>query len=135
LTREADCGSPYFFESDLQQRLRTEDEDFVLQFCSFMALSQDSTTGLYKWDESFCVDHPSGRPVYLFRGFSVTANPTVSSPVQTGLTEQLMSASDEIAKSQAVAPAIVDTDPEWLDEFFEYLGEVLQALRDRQDEQ
>jgi hypothetical protein len=46
-----------------------------------------------------------------------------------------MSASDEIAKSQALAPAIVDTDPEWSDESFKYLGEVLQALRDRQAEQ
>ena len=29
-------------------------------------------------------------------------------------------------------PAIIDTDPEWLDASFEYLGEVLEALKERQ---
>jgi hypothetical protein len=31
-----------------------------------------------------------------------------------------------------VPPVIIDTDPEWLDASFEYLREVLEALKERQ---
>ena len=52
----------------------------------------------------------------------------------TNALEVLAEVRYNLSTEEGILPMVIDTDPEWLDASFEYVGEVLEALRESRHE-